>query len=128
MQIPIRIHFHNLDCDAQIEEQILRECNKLKYFRVPCLACSVGVELNSIYQNYLPSDIYEVYIRLILSDGEIYSHPRPYDSYARNNLHVAVRDSFNVVRHQLAHISPHHRCPLAKHAWVKEKCTRVCFA
>ena len=99
MQVPLEIHFQNMDPSPAIEAAIRERVGKLERFADQIVSCRVSVEAPHKHQHQ--GNLYSVRVDLRLPGGEVVASREPGAHHAHEDAHVAVRDAFKAARRQL---------------------------
>jgi ribosome-associated translation inhibitor RaiA len=99
MQIPLQIHFQNLEPSEFIEAAVRKYAKKLEQFRDDIVSCRVTIE--SPHKHQRKGRLYHVVINVRTEGGEIAVSRMPDDEQAHEDVYVAIRDAFNAARRQL---------------------------
>ena len=94
MQIPLQITARDISMTPTIEQRIRNKVNKLENFYARILGCRVLIE--SPHRSNHKGNLYNIRIRLTVPGGELVVKREPSE-----NLHVALRDTFEAARRQL---------------------------
>jgi ribosomal subunit interface protein len=99
MQVPLEIHFHNMDSSPAIEAEIRTRVAKLERFADQIVSCRVTVEAPHKHQHQ--GNLYSVKVDLRFPGGEVVASRDPSAHHAHEDAYVAVRDAFKAARRQL---------------------------
>lgn len=99
MQIEPVISFKGLDSSDAIKEVILKRIERLEQFHNRLTSCRVTVEMPNKFGNN--ARVYEVHVDITYPGGEIYSARDRKRNHAHEDVHLAIRDSFNAAERQL---------------------------
>lgn len=106
MQLPVDIQFRGLSPRAQVEQSIRDLAGKLDEVYDRIVRCDVVVE--APHRHRRQGRTFEVKIRVTVPEGEIVVSQHPGRNPAHQDVHVAVRDSFQAARRQLEdHVRRH---------------------
>ncbi len=107
MQIPLQITWKDFSPTPAVEEDIKRYAQKLDEVHDRITSCRVVVE--TPHRNQKHGKHYHVAIDLTVPGHEIAVTRDPAQNAAHEDLHVAIRDSFNAARRQLLDLSEKRR-------------------
>lgn len=99
MEIPVQIHFENMDPSPAVEASVQEQVQKLQRFAEHIISCRVTVE--APHQHHKKGKIYHVVIDIRVPGGELVVSRDPGQHHAHEDVYVAVRDAFNAARRQL---------------------------
>lgn len=94
MKIPLQITGRNLELTEAIESEIRQRAGKLDTFYDRIIRCRVVVE--SPHRHRHQGKLYEIHIYMTLPGSELIIRRKP-----REDLYVAIRDSFLAARRRL---------------------------
>lgn len=100
MQLPLEIHFRNLDRSPAIEAVIRERAERLERFAGDIVSCRVTVE-GGAHRHHRQGNLFEVRVDLRFAGGEVVASRDPDEHRAHEDVHVAVRDAFKAARRQL---------------------------
>lgn len=95
----LRIDFKNLDRSAAVEADIKHYADKLDEFCNRIIGCNVVVERP--HSHHRNGRLYQVRIDLTLPGHELVVNRHSDQAHQHEDVHVAVRDSFNAMRRQV---------------------------
>ncbi|MBL4614317.1 MAG: ribosome-associated translation inhibitor RaiA [Magnetovibrio sp.] len=102
MQVPVQISFHGCDHSDAVHSDIQAHINKIEEFYGRITRCRVVVELP--HKSQAQGKLFHFNIDMTLPGaGHIVHNDRGSDP-AHEDVHVALRDAFNAVDHQLKRI------------------------
>lgn len=97
--IPLQITFRNMEPTDALEAELRRRAEKLERFSDHLMSCRVVVE--APHRHHHTGKLYHVRIDLGVVGGElVVTREGPLD-HAHEDLHVAIRDSFDAAARQL---------------------------
>lgn len=99
MQIEPLISFKGLDSSPAIEAAIRKRIEQLEQFHDRITSCRVTVELP--HRHGRKGKIFHVHVDVTVPGAEIVSARDREENHAHENIHVAIRDSFNAAERQL---------------------------
>jgi ribosomal subunit interface protein len=99
MQLPLEIHFQNMDASDAVEADIRKRVAKLEHFAENIVSCRVSVE--APHKHHHKGKLYAVHIDLRVPGGEIVASREPGQDHSHEDVYVAVRDAFDAVGRQL---------------------------
>jgi cold shock CspA family protein/ribosome-associated translation inhibitor RaiA len=133
MQIPLEIHFHNMDPSPAIEAAVRERAGKLERFAEHIVSCRVTVEVPHRHQHQ--GNLYTVRVDLRFPGGEVIASRDPSAHHAHEDVLVAMRDAFKAARRQLqdrvrvqrGDVKPHEIPPHGKIAalFPNDDCGRI---
>jgi ribosome-associated translation inhibitor RaiA len=99
MQQDLRIAFRNMDASEALEQRIRTRVAELEQLCDRIIACEVVVEAHPRHGGN--GKLYHVRIDLALPGRTIVVKRDPSTQHGREDPHAAVRDAFDIARHQL---------------------------
>jgi ribosomal subunit interface protein len=99
MQLPLEIHFHNLDRSPALEAAVREAAGKLEQFADSIMSCRVTVEGQS--KRHQQGNLFAVHVDVRYAGGEVVVSREPSAHHAHEDVYVAVRDAFKAARRQL---------------------------
>lgn len=114
MQEPLRIAFRGMEPPIGVEETIHQRVAELERFCDRITGCSVVLE--SRHQRHHQGKLYQVRIDLVVPGREIVAGRDAGANHAHEDLHIALRDSFNAARRQLQDYAREMRGDVKQHA------------
>lgn len=99
MQIEPQISFKGLDSSPLIEDAIRQRIDRLERFHDRITSCRVTVELP--HRHGRKGKIFHVHVDITVPGAEIVSGREPEENHAHEDIHVAIRDSFDAATRQL---------------------------
>ena len=133
MQVPIEIHFRNMDSSPAVEAAVRERVAKLERFADQIVSCRVTIE--APHKHHHQGNLYSVSVDLRFPGGEVIAHRAPAAHQAHEDVYVAVRDAFKAARRQLQdrvrvqrrQVKPHEAPPHGKIAalYPDRSCGRI---
>ncbi len=102
MQAPIELSFHGCDHSPALESEIRSAVTKIEEFYGRITACRVVVELP--HRSHAQGKRFHVNIDMSLPGAGHVVHKSHGQNPAHEDIHVAVRDAFLAVEHQVRKI------------------------
>ncbi len=99
MQIPLQVHFRNMDPSPALESAIRQRTGKLERFAEHITSCRVTVE--APHRHHKKGKLYHVMIDVRVPGGEIVASRSPDKHHAHEDVYVALRDAVKAVERQL---------------------------
>lgn len=99
MQVPLDVTYRNRYRDEQVARRINSQVMKLEAFHDAIISCHVVVE--APHHRHRKGERYHVGIRLTVPHREITVGREEHEHHAQEDVHVAVHDTFKIVRRQL---------------------------
>lgn len=99
MQTPLEIHFTNMERSDSAEASVRERVERLGQFFDGITSCHVFVDAS--HRRQRKGNLYEVRIEVRVPGTELAVNNKPGDVNAHEDLHVAIRDSFNAMERQL---------------------------
>jgi ribosomal subunit interface protein len=99
MQLPLEIHFHNLDRSPAVEAAVREAAAKLEQFADSIMSCRVTVERPN--KRHQQGSLFAVHVDVRYAGGEVVASREPGAHQAHEDVYVAVRDAFKAARRQL---------------------------
>jgi cold shock CspA family protein/ribosome-associated translation inhibitor RaiA len=100
MQVPLEVHFHNVDASPTVEAEIRERVSKLEQLTAQeIISCRVTVE--APHKHHQQGNLFSVRVDLRFAGGEVIVSRDPSVNHAHENAYTAVRDAFKTVRRQL---------------------------
>ena len=99
MQLPLEIHFRNLDRSPAVEAAVREAAGKLEQFADSLVSCRVTVEGSS--KRHQQGNLFAVHVDVRYAGGEVVASREPGAHHAHEDVYVAVRDAFKAARRQL---------------------------
>ena len=116
MDVPLAVHFHNMERSLAIEEHIREKVEKLRHFFSRYLRCQVTVERSRRHHRH--GNTYRVSIDMKVPGSELVVSRDPELDHDHEDVYVAVRDAFAIARRQLVeHVDKLH----GKARWHRQK-------
>ncbi len=100
MQLPLELHFHNLDHSPAVEAAVRNAAAKLERFAGDIVSCRVTVE-GGPHKHHQQGSLFAVRIDVRYAGGEVVASREPTAHQAHEDVYVAVRDAFKAARRQL---------------------------
>ena len=113
MQLPLQIHFQNLERSEAIEAAVRKRADKLERFADTIISCRVTVE--APHRHHHRGKLYHVVIDLRTPGGEIAVSRMPDDEHAHEDVYVAIRDAFDAARRQVQDFARRQRGDVKHH-------------
>jgi ribosomal subunit interface protein len=102
MQVPLQIHFDNMDHSEAIEQAIREKLEKLERFAPDIVSCRVTVA--APHKHHRHGRLYHVAVDARVPGGEVVANRGPAEHHAHEDVYVAIRDAFNAAQRQLQDI------------------------
>jgi ribosomal subunit interface protein len=99
MQVPLEVHFHNMDASEAVEAAARESVAKLERLSDTIISCRVTIE--APHRHHRQGNLYTVSVDLRYSGGEAIANRSPNANHAHEDVYVALRDAFNAARRQL---------------------------
>jgi ribosome-associated translation inhibitor RaiA len=99
MQVPLQIHFHNVDASPAVEAAIREHADKLEQFNEHIVSCRVTVECP--HKHVHKGRIYHVTVDVRSPGKEVVVSRMPDAKHAHEDVYVAIRDAFKAARRRL---------------------------
>ena len=100
MQQDLRIAFRNMDTSEALEQRIRTRVAELEQLCDRITACDVVVEAHPRHGGH--GKLFHVRVDLVLPGRTIVVKRDPSSPHTQEDAHAAVRDAFDIARHQLA--------------------------
>jgi ribosomal subunit interface protein len=95
MQVPVEIHFVNLDRSDAVESVVRQRVEKLERFYDGITSCIVMID--APHRQHRKGNAYDVRIEARVPGTELVVANKPGDVNAHHDLHIAVRDAFDAM-------------------------------
>jgi len=112
METDTQINFHGMDASPAVTAEILGKIGKLEQVHHRITSCRVTVEMRSARGH--KGHLYQVAIEAEVPGGLVVVNRKPGDLAAHEDLHVAIRDSFDAARRQLQETARRMKCVQVK--------------
>jgi len=99
MQMPLQIHFHNLEPSDAVESNVRKHAEQLEHFCDEIISCRVTIE--APHKHHHQGNIYQVTVDVRAPGDESVASRAPAQHHAHEDIYVAVRDAFDAVQCQL---------------------------
>lgn len=119
---PIQIVFHNMAASSAIEKNARTHAEKLDRYFDHIIRCHVVIELAHRHQH--KGELYHVRIDLTVPDAELVVSRETDENHAHEDVYVAIRDSFEAMKHQLQTYASKRRGHV-KHHEIKQLTGRI---
>lgn len=113
MEIPLQITFRNVDPSETVEAKIRERAKKLERFNNDIINCRVVVEAPHKRQH--KGILYNVKIDMTLRDGELVINRLPEKNRAREDVYVAMKESFDAACRKLEDYARRRRGEVKSH-------------
>ena len=114
MQLPLQITFRHMDPSPAIEARIRQRAEELDQFFDRIISCRVVVECS--HPRRQQGKLFEVRVDLTVPGAEIVIGRNPGMDHAHEDVHVAVRDTFDAARRRLEDHARDLRGAVKRHA------------
>jgi len=99
MQLPLQIHFHNLEPSDAVELNVRKHAARLERYCDKIISCRVTIE--APHKHHRKGNIYQVIVDVRTpGDESVVSHTNSQE-HAHEDVYVAIRDAFEAVQRQL---------------------------
>jgi len=99
MHVPVQLSFHGCDHSTAVESEIQAHVAKIETYYGRIIGCRVVVELP--HKSHQQGKLFHVNIDVSLPGaGHMLHNDRGQDP-AHEDIHIAVRDAFNAIEHQI---------------------------
>lgn len=102
MQVPIELSFHGCDHSDALEVDIQAHVAKIEEYYGRIMSCRVVVELP--HKSHAQGKLFHINIDMSLPGAGHVNHNDRGKNPAHEDVHVAVRDAFNAIEHQVKRI------------------------
>lgn len=102
MQVPVQLSFHGCDHSDALEAEIQGRVSKIEEYYGRIISCRVVVELP--HKSHNQGKLFHINIDMSLPGAGHMLHNDHGKDHAHEDVHVAVRDAFNAIEHQLKKI------------------------
>jgi ribosomal subunit interface protein len=102
MQVPLQIHFDDMDRSEAIEQAIREKLEKLERFAPDIVSCRVTVA--APHKHHRHGRLYHVAVDVRVPGGEVMANRDPGAHHSHEDVYVALRDAFNAAQRQLQDI------------------------
>jgi len=102
MQVPIELSFHGCDHSDALEVDIKAHVAKIEEYYGRIMSCRVVVELP--HKSHAQGKLFHINIDMSLPGAGHVNHNDRGKNPAHEDVHVAVRDAFNAIEHQVKRI------------------------
>lgn len=109
MRLPIEITIHDIGPSEAVEAKIRERAERLDQFSPGISRCEVWV--NAAHPHHRKGPIFDLRIRLTVTGEELLIDHQP----ERDDIYVAIRESFDAARRQLEDYERRHRGWIKKH-------------
>lgn len=99
MQLPLQIHFDNLEPSDAVESRVRKYTEKLERFCDEIISCRVTIE--APHKHHHQGNICHVTVDVRTPGDESVASRAPAQHHAHEDVYVAVRDAFDAVQRQL---------------------------
>ena len=99
MDVPLQIHFKNMEPSPALESAVRERMEKLERFADHIISCRVTIEAPHRHQR--KGKLFQVIVDVRVPRGEIVASRSPDAHHAHEDVYVAMRDAFNAVERQL---------------------------
>jgi cold shock CspA family protein/ribosome-associated translation inhibitor RaiA len=99
MEVPLQIHFQNMDPSPAVESAVREGIEKLEGLGEHIISCRVTVE--APHKHHRKGKLYHVMIDVRVPRGEIIASRSPDRNHAHEDVYVALRDALKAVHRQL---------------------------
>ena len=99
MQIPLQIHFNNVDPSPAVESAIHKRAAQLERFGGEIVSCRVTIV--APHKHHHKGNLFYVTVDLRTPGRELVVSRSPQESHANEDVYVAIRDAFKAARRQL---------------------------
>jgi len=99
MQVPVQISFHGCDHSSAVESEIHDRITKIEAFYGRLTSCRVVVELP--HKSHAQGKLFHFNIDMTVPGAGHIVHNDHGQNPAHEDVHVALRDAFNAIDHQL---------------------------
>lgn len=99
MEIPLQVHFRNVDRSDAVEANVREHAERLERYCDNIISCRVTVEAPHKHHN--KGNVYRVSVDVRTPGGESVANRRTDKHHAHEDVYVAVRDAFDAARRQL---------------------------
>jgi ribosomal subunit interface protein len=99
MQIPLQIHFHNLESSDAVESNVRKHAEQLERFCDEIISCRVTIE--APHKRHQRGNIYQVTVDVRTPGDESVASRTPAQHHAHEDVYVAIGDAFDAVQRQL---------------------------
>ncbi len=101
MEVPLQIHFQNLEPSAAVETYVRQHVRRLERHFNEIVSCRVT--LAAPHKHHSQGNLFQVTVDVRLPGGEVVASRHPDNQHAHEDAHVAIRDAFNATRRRLEH-------------------------
>lgn len=102
MQVPVQLSFHGCDHSDALEDEIQARVAKIEEHFGRITSCRVVVELP--HKSHTQGKLFHINIDMSLPGAGHLLRQDHGNDHAHEDVHVAVRDAFNAIEHQLEKI------------------------
>lgn len=113
MQVPLQVHYQNMDPSPAVEADIRERASKLEQFDEDIVSCRVTVE--APHKHHAKGKLYHVMVDIRVPRGEVVVSRDPGRNHAHEDVYVAIRDAFNAARRQLQDYARKRRGKVKEH-------------
>lgn len=99
MQIPLQIHFQNMEPSEAVEAAVRKKAEQLERFDDTITSCRVTIGLP--HKHHHRGKLYHVVIDVRTPAGEVAVSRMPDDEHAHEDVYVAIRDAFDAARRRV---------------------------
>lgn len=99
MQIPLQIHFHDIDFSPSIDSAVRKRAQKLEQFDDQIISCRVTIE--TPHKHHHKGKLYRVIVDVRTPGANITTSRGTGDHHSHEDVYVAIRDAFKATRRQL---------------------------
>jgi len=99
MEVPLQIHFHNLEPSDAVESNVRKRAERLERYCDDIISCRVTIE--APHKHHHHGNIYRVTIDVRTPGDESIASRAPAQHHAHEDVYVAIRDAFDAVLRQL---------------------------
>jgi ribosomal subunit interface protein len=99
MQVPLEVHFRNMDASQAVEAAARENIAKLERLAATIISCRVTIEAPP--HRHHQGNLYTVSVDLRYSGGEAVANRAPNAKQSHEDVYIALRDAFNAARRQL---------------------------
>ncbi len=99
MQLPLQITFKGIPHSDAVEASIREKAGKLDEFYTGIIGCRVVLDAQHHHKH--KGNLYRVSLDITVPGKEIVVSRDQHDKRAREDIYVAIRDSFNAAKRQL---------------------------
>jgi cold shock CspA family protein/ribosome-associated translation inhibitor RaiA len=99
MQVPLQITFRHMDSSEAVAARIRSRAEELERFFDRIISCRVVIECR--HPRHQQGNLFQVRIDLLVPGREIVVGRDPEAHHAHEDIHVAIRDSFDAARRLL---------------------------